>query len=35
MLRDYCRVCGSRSLESAIDLGEQPWGNHFLRRDEL
>ena len=35
MLRGYCRVCGSRSLESAIDLGEQPWGNHFLRRDEL
>ena len=35
MLRDHCRVCGSRSLESAIDLGEQPWGNHFLRRDEL
>ena len=30
-----CRVCASRALESALDLGEQPWGNHFLQRDEI
>lgn len=26
-----CRVCDSQRLELAIDLGEQPWANHFLR----
>ncbi len=25
-----CRVCDSESLELAIDLGNQPWCNHFL-----
>lgn len=30
-----CRVCDSDKLELAIDLGEQPWCNHFLRREEL
>lgn len=30
-----CRVCGSRSLESAVDLGVQPWGNHFLKKEEI
>lgn len=30
-----CRVCDSSKLELAIDLGKQPWCNHFLRRDEL
>jgi SAM-dependent methyltransferase len=30
-----CRVCDSTDLEPAIDLGMQPWCNHFLRADEL
>ena len=30
-----CRVCDSTNLEPAIDLGHQPWCNHFLRKDEL
>jgi len=30
-----CRVCDSNSLELAIDLGEQPWCNNFLKPDEV
>jgi SAM-dependent methyltransferase len=30
-----CRVCSGLDLELAIDLGEQPWCNHFLRREEV
>jgi SAM-dependent methyltransferase len=30
-----CRVCDSDKLELAIDLGYQPWGNHFLRPEEV
>ena len=30
-----CRVCDSTNLEPAIDLGEQPWCNHFLRAEEV
>jgi SAM-dependent methyltransferase len=30
-----CRVCDGTDLEAAIDLGEQPWCNHFLRAEEL
>ncbi len=30
-----CRICDSNSLDLAVDLGHQPWCNHFLRRDEL
>jgi len=30
-----CRVCDSTSLELAVDLGNQPWCNHFLRKDEI
>ncbi len=30
-----CRVCDSNDLELAIDLGKQPWGNHFLNNQEL
>jgi len=30
-----CRICGSSELIDAIDLGEQPWGNHFLSRTEV
>jgi SAM-dependent methyltransferase len=30
-----CRVCDSTHLELAIDLGEQPWCNNFLKPDQL
>jgi SAM-dependent methyltransferase len=30
-----CRVCDGKSLESVIDLGDQPWCNHFLKADEV
>lgn len=30
-----CRVCDSARLELVIDLGQQPWCNHFLRKDEV
>lgn len=30
-----CRVCDSNDLELAIDLGNQPWCNHFLRHEEI
>jgi len=30
-----CRICSSTELELIIDLGEQPWGNHFLLREEI
>lgn len=30
-----CRVCDSVNLEPVIDLGNQPWCNHFLRREEV
>jgi SAM-dependent methyltransferase len=30
-----CRVCDSTRLEPAIDLGRQPWCNHFLRPEEV
>lgn len=30
-----CRVCGGESLEQVIDLGEQPWCNHFLKESEI
>jgi SAM-dependent methyltransferase len=29
-----CRVCDSHNLELAIDLGLQPWCNHFIRPEE-
>jgi SAM-dependent methyltransferase len=31
----YCRVCDSANLELAIDLGQQPWCNHFLQEEEV
>ena len=31
----HCRVCHSGRLEPVIDLGEQPWCNHFLTREEV
>lgn len=30
-----CRVCDSMNLELAIDLGVQPWANHFLKKEEV
>lgn len=30
-----CRVCDSARLTLAIDLKHQPWGNHFLKKDEV
>ncbi len=30
-----CRVCDSPDLDPVIDLGNQPWCNHFLRKEEL
>ncbi len=29
-----CRVCDSERLELALDLGQQPWCNHFLKPEE-
>ena len=30
-----CRVCDSGDLEPAIDLGDHPWANHFLKPEEV
>ena len=30
-----CRVCDSTALKSAVDLGIQPWANHFLKPDQM
>jgi SAM-dependent methyltransferase len=30
-----CRVCDGQRLTPAIDLGYQPWGNHFLTKEEI
>jgi SAM-dependent methyltransferase len=30
-----CRICDGSDLEPAFDLGHQPWGNHFLRPEEV
>lgn len=30
-----CRVCDSSRLDPAVDLGVQPWANHFLRPEEV
>lgn len=30
-----CRVCRSNSLEVAVDLRDQPWANHFLKKEEI
>lgn len=30
-----CRVCDSTRLEPCIDLGQQPWCNHFLKKEEV
>jgi 2-polyprenyl-3-methyl-5-hydroxy-6-metoxy-1,4-benzoquinol methylase len=30
-----CRVCSSSDFNLAIDLENQPWGNHFLAKEEV
>lgn len=30
-----CRVCDGKHLELALDLGLQPWGNHFLKKEQI
>lgn len=35
MPEQICRVCDSTELETAIDLGEQPWANNFLSREAV
>ncbi|MDD5679103.1 MAG: class I SAM-dependent methyltransferase [Kiritimatiellae bacterium] len=30
-----CRVCDGEHLELVLDLGIQPWGNHFLLKEEI
>lgn len=30
-----CRVCDSTDLQPAIDLGNQPWCNHFLTAEQV
>lgn len=30
-----CRVCGGSDFSLVLDLGEQPWGNHFLKKEEV
>lgn len=30
-----CRVCNSTNLELAIDLGQQPWCNDFLKKEDV
>lgn len=30
-----CRVCDSSELELVVDLGDQPWCNNFLRKEEI
>ncbi len=32
---EACRVCDSSSLEVVLDLGKQPWGNHFLPKEQV
>ena len=31
----HCRICDGINLEPVIDLGEQPWCNHFLTLEEV
>lgn len=30
-----CRVCDAEKFSVILDLGMQPWGNHFLKKEEL
>lgn len=35
MLSLSCRVCECKDLDLILDLGDQPWGNGFLKPNEL
>ena len=30
-----CRVCDGNKLKKVLDLGNQPWCNHFLKPEEV
>lgn len=30
-----CRICSKNNLSLAVDLKKQPWGNHFLTREQI
>jgi SAM-dependent methyltransferase len=30
-----CRICGNKQLQLVLDLGIQPWGNNFLKAEEV
>ncbi|RMD86372.1 MAG: class I SAM-dependent methyltransferase [Candidatus Dadabacteria bacterium] len=30
-----CKICGGTDLTPCLDLGMQPWGNNFLRENEI
>jgi len=30
-----CRICDGSELDLAVDLGQQPWCNHFLTREQV
>lgn len=31
----HCRVCDHKDFDFVVDLGNQPWGNHFLQKKEI
>jgi SAM-dependent methyltransferase len=31
----HCRICDGTDFAPVLDLGDQPWCNHFLRSDEV
>ncbi|MFA5250812.1 MAG: hypothetical protein WC371_05345, partial [Parachlamydiales bacterium] len=31
----FCRICDGTDFSLAVDLKEQPWGNHFLKPEEI
>lgn len=31
----FCRICDHTKFALGVDLGMQPWGNHFLKREEV
>jgi SAM-dependent methyltransferase len=34
-MKIICRICDSTNLGLAIDLGQQPWCNHFLKKEDV
>jgi SAM-dependent methyltransferase len=35
MRQMICRICDGTKLEKVLDLGNQPWCNHFLKPEEV